>query len=64
MKYNLKDKYIGLDILGPAPCFLEKLKSNYRYQLVFKSKKVMTLMVVLFMRLLEEILKFTKIKNH
>ena len=39
VKYNLKDKYIGLDILGPAPCFLEKLKSNYRYQLVFKSKK-------------------------
>ena len=39
VKNNLKDKYIGLDILGPAPCFLEKLKNNYRFQLVFKSKK-------------------------
>ena len=39
VNYNLKDKYIGLDILGPAPCFLEKLKNNYRFQLVFKSKK-------------------------
>ena len=38
-KYNLIDKYVGLDILGPAPCFLEKLKNNYRYQLVFKSRK-------------------------
>ena len=37
--YRLKDKYIGLDILGPAPCFLEKLKNNYRFQLVFKSNK-------------------------
>ena len=39
VKHNLKDKYIGLDILGPAPCFLEKLKNNYRFQLVFKSNK-------------------------
>ena len=39
VNYNLKDKYIGLDILGPAPCFLEKLKNNYRFQLVFKSNK-------------------------
>ena len=38
-KHNLKNRYIGLDILGPAPCFLEKLKNKYRYQLVFKSKK-------------------------
>ena len=38
-KHNLKDVYVGLDILGPAPCFLEKLKNNYRFQLVFKSKK-------------------------
>ena len=40
VKNNMKDKYIGLDILGPAPCFLEKLKNNYRFQLVFKSKKI------------------------
>jgi len=39
-KYNLKGVYTGLDILGPAPCFLEKLKNNYRFQLVFKSKKI------------------------
>ena len=38
-KHNLKGVYTGLDILGPAPCFLEKLKNNYRFQLVFKSKK-------------------------
>jgi len=38
-KKNLKGEYFGLDILGPAPCFLEKLKNNYRFQLVFKSKK-------------------------
>ena len=38
-KHNLKGVYVGLDILGPAPCFLEKLKNNYRFQLVFKSKK-------------------------
>ena len=36
---NLKGKYVGLEILGPAPCFLEKLKNQFRYQLVFKSKK-------------------------
>ena len=40
VKNNIKDKYTGLDILGPAPCFLEKLKNNYRFQLVFKSKKI------------------------
>ena len=39
VKGNLEGKYIGLDVLGPAPCFLEKLKNNYRFQLVFKSKK-------------------------
>ena len=38
-KYDLKGIYTGLDILGPAPCFLEKLKNNYRFQLVFKSNK-------------------------
>jgi len=38
-KHNLKGIYTGLDVLGPAPCFLEKLKNNYRFQLVFKSKK-------------------------
>ena len=29
----------GIDILGPAPCFREKLKDNFRMQIVLKSKK-------------------------
>ena len=35
----MKGKYVGLEILAPAPCFLEKLKNQFRYQLVLKSKK-------------------------
>ena len=31
--------YEGLEILGPTPCYLEKLKNNYRFQIVFKSDK-------------------------
>ena len=37
----LKGQYKGLDILGPAPCYLEKLRNQYRFQIVFKSKKTM-----------------------
>ncbi len=37
---NIKGKYIGLNILGPTPCFLEKLKNKFRFQLVFKSQKI------------------------
>ena len=29
----------GIDILGPAPCYREKLKDNFRMQIVLKSKK-------------------------
>jgi len=36
---NFKNKYEGLEILGPAPCYLEKIKSRYRYQIVLKSLK-------------------------
>jgi len=31
--------YKGLDVLGPAPCYLEKLRKKFRYQLVCKSIK-------------------------
>ena len=36
---SLKRKYIGLDILGPSPCYLAKLKNLYRFQILFKSLK-------------------------
>ena len=36
---SLKGKYKGLTILGPAPCYLEKLRNQYRFQIVFKSMK-------------------------
>ena len=35
----LKGKYTGLDVLGPSSCYLEKLRNNYRFQIVFKSLK-------------------------
>lgn len=35
----LKGKYKGLDVLGPSSCYLEKLRNNYRFQIVFKSLK-------------------------
>lgn len=37
----LNGPYKGLDILGPAPCYLEKLRNQYRFQIVFKSIKTM-----------------------
>lgn len=36
---SLKGHYKGLEILGPAPCYLEKIRNQYRVQIVFKSKK-------------------------
>ena len=36
---SLQGKYKGFDILGPAPCYLEKLRNQYRFQIVFKSLK-------------------------
>ena len=36
---SIKGKYFGLSTLGPSPCYLEKLRGNFRYQLIFKSKK-------------------------
>ncbi len=36
---NLLNYYEGLEILGPAPCFKEKIKNNYRFQIILKSVK-------------------------
>ena len=32
-------KYSGLSSLGPAPCYMEKLRGQYRFQIIFKSIK-------------------------
>ena len=32
--------YDGLRILGPAPCYIEKLRGHYRFQIIFKSQKL------------------------
>ncbi len=36
---SLKHTFHSLEILGPAPCYRERLRNNYRFQIVFKSKK-------------------------
>ena len=36
---NISTPYKGLEILGPAPCFLEKVRNYFRVQLIFKSIK-------------------------
>lgn len=36
---RLRDKPKHLEILGPAPCPIERLRGNYRYQIIFKSSK-------------------------
>ena len=36
MMQMLKGRFKGLDVLGPAPCYFEKLRGNYRTQIVFK----------------------------
>jgi primosomal protein N' (replication factor Y) len=38
---NLKGKFKGLEVLGPAPCYFEKLRGNYRSQIVFKISKTL-----------------------
>ena len=41
--YNIYKKitgeYDGLSILGPAPCYIKKLRGYYRFQIIFKSQK-------------------------
>ena len=39
IKNNFSKYYKGLQILGPASCFLEKIKNNYRFQIILKSSK-------------------------
>ena len=36
---NLLNQYKGLEILGPAACYKEKIKNNYRFQVILKSLK-------------------------
>ena len=33
--------YAGLSILGPVPCYLEKLRNNFRFQIIIKSVKTL-----------------------
>jgi len=39
IKNNLSNRYTGLEILGPAACFKEKIKNNFRFQIILKSIK-------------------------
>lgn len=36
---KLSGKFKGLEVLGPAPCYFEKLRGEYRIQIVFKVSK-------------------------
>ena len=39
IRRNLLNQFKGLEILGPAACFKEKINNNYRFQLILKSVK-------------------------
>ena len=39
IRNNFSGVYKGLEILGPAPCFKEKVKNKYRFQIILKSLK-------------------------
>ena len=39
IKNSLLNRYKGLEILGPAACFKEKIKNNFRFQIILKSIK-------------------------
>ena len=39
IKNSLLNHYEGLEILGPAACFKEKIKNKYRFQIILKSIK-------------------------
>ena len=39
VEQNLSKKYKGLDILGPVPCYLGKIRNQFRFHIVFKSVK-------------------------
>ena len=36
---EVKSKFSGIELVGPTPSFFEKLRGNYRYQIVIKAKK-------------------------
>ncbi len=38
---EIKWEYKGLEILGPSPCYLEKLRNQFRFHIVFKSIKTL-----------------------
>ena len=38
-KKYLSNHYTGLEVLGPAACFKEKIKNNFRFQIILKSIK-------------------------
>jgi len=39
IRNNLKTPYTGLEILGPADCYYERLRNRFRMQIVLKSYK-------------------------
>ncbi len=39
IRNNFLEIYKGLEILGPAPCFKEKINNQYRFQIILKSLK-------------------------
>jgi Primosomal protein N'' (replication factor Y) - superfamily II helicase len=39
IRNNFFGTYKGLEILGPAPCFKEKVNNKYRFQIILKSLK-------------------------
>ena len=39
IKNNFSNHYRGLEVLGPAACFKEKVKNNFRFQIILKSLK-------------------------
>ena len=39
IRENLKKPYSGLEILGPADCYYERLRNRFRMQIVLKSYK-------------------------
>ncbi|MFL3013667.1 MAG: primosomal protein N' [Candidatus Neomarinimicrobiota bacterium] len=39
IRNNFLGEYKGLEVLGPAPCFKEKINNQYRFQIILKSLK-------------------------
>ena len=39
IRSNFLEGYKGLEVLGPAPCFKEKINNQYRFQIILKSLK-------------------------